>query len=95
MPDTINYDATRQRLNIGSGYVEYVTPEMWANEVSGKQVLPQWFSYRKATRERPIIGNWRPPSKLGNIQPDHELPAAELTRRPAAADPGDHPRLFH
>ena len=50
---------------------------MWDYEVSGKQVLRQWFSYRKANRERPIIGDRRPPSKLGEIQPDHWL--AEYT----------------
>ena len=50
---------------------------MWNYEVSGKQVLRQWFSYRKANRERPIIGDRRPPSKLGDIQPDHWL--AEYT----------------
>ena len=37
----------------------------------------QWFSYRKRNRERPIIGDRRPPSPLGNIQPDHWL--AEYT----------------
>ena len=47
---------------------------MWAYEVSGKQVLVQWFSYRRANRERPIIGDRRPPSPLGEIQPDHWLP---------------------
>lgn len=50
---------------------------MWSYEVSGKQVLRQWFSYRKANRERPIIGDRRPPSKLGEIQPSHWL--AEYT----------------
>src|SRR5437667_11691747 len=50
---------------------------MWNYEVSGKQVLLQWFSYRKANRERPIIGDRRPPSPLGDIQPDHWL--AEYT----------------
>jgi hypothetical protein len=34
-------------------------------------VLTQWFSYRKRNRDRPIIGDRRPPSKLGAIQPDH------------------------
>jgi len=42
---------------------------MWLYEVSGKQVLVQWFSYRKANRERPLIGDRRPPSSLGDIQP--------------------------
>ena len=77
MPDSINYDASKKRLLIGTGYVENVEPGVWSYEVSGKQVLLQWFSYRKANRERPIIGDRRPPSPLGNIQPDHWL--AEYT----------------
>lgn len=70
MPDTIRYDAEKKRLLIGQGYVEHVEPGMWNYEVSGKQVLVQWFSYRKANRERPLIGDRRPPSPLSDIQPD-------------------------
>lgn len=77
MPDTIGYDSSKRRLLIGSGYVENIPPEVWNYEVSGKQVLPQWFSYRRSNRERPIIGDRRPPSPLGNVQPDHWL--AEYT----------------
>lgn len=77
MPDTIGYDASQQRLLIGSGHIERVPPAVWAYEVSGKQVLVQWFSYRKKNRERPLIGDRRPPSSLGLIQPDHWL--AEYT----------------
>ena len=77
MPDAIDYDAANRRLLVGSGYVDRVTPQMWGYEVSGKHVLRQWFSYRKANRERPIIGDRRPPSQLGEIQPDHWL--AEYT----------------
>jgi hypothetical protein len=77
MPDSINYDASKKRLLIGQGYVEKVEPAMWSYEVSGKQVLLQWFSYRRKNRERPIIGDRRPPSPLGDIQPDHWL--AEYT----------------
>ncbi len=77
MPDTINYDATKERLIVGGGHVENVAPAVWRYEVSGKQVLVQWFSYRKKDRERPIIGDRHPPSPLGNIQPDHWL--AEYT----------------
>jgi len=69
MPDSIDYDASRKRLLVGRGYVENVALPVWKYEVSGKHVLTQWFSYRKANRERPIIGNRRPPSKLGAIQP--------------------------
>jgi hypothetical protein len=77
MPDTIEYDEANRRLLIGNGYVEKVSPQAWNYEVSGKQVLRQWFSYRKANRERPIIGNRRQPSPLNKIQPDHWL--AEYT----------------
>jgi len=73
MPDAIDYDATKHRLLVGRGYVEGVPPQVWDYEVSGKQVLRQWFSYRKVNRERPILGDRRPPSKLGDIQPDHWL----------------------
>jgi len=77
MPDEIEYDETRRRLLVGKGFVENVPPAVWQYEVSGKRVLTQWFSYRKKNRERPIIGDRRPPSKLGDIQPDHWL--AEYT----------------
>jgi Type ISP C-terminal specificity domain len=74
MPDSIDYDAGKQRLLVGHGYVENVEPGVWLFEVSGKQVVPHWFSYRKKHRERPIIGDRRPPSPLGDIQPNHWLP---------------------
>jgi hypothetical protein len=74
MPDIIEYDGGKQRLLVGQGYVEKVPPQVWRYEVSGKQVLKQWFSYRKKNRERPIIGERRTPSPLGDIQPDHWLP---------------------
>lgn len=73
-PDTMDYDAAKRRLTIGQGYIENVTPQMWAYEVSGKQVLWHWFSYRRGDRRRPIIGDRRPPSPLDSIQPDHWLP---------------------
>lgn len=77
MPDTLAYDAERQRLMVGTGYIEPVPPAVWHYQVSGKQVLVQWFSYRKKNRERPMIGDRRKPSPLGDIQPDHWL--AEYT----------------
>jgi hypothetical protein len=39
--------------------------------IQGKRVLTQWFSDRRKARDRPIIGDHQPPSKLGEIQPDH------------------------
>ena len=74
MPDTLAYDTDKQRLQVGSGYIEPVPPAVWHYQVSGKKVLVQWFSYRKKHRERPIIGDRRKPSELGDIQPDHWLP---------------------
>jgi len=77
MPDTIGYDEEGKALLMGKGRVEHVTRAMWEYEVSGKQVLTHWFSYRKQNRERPIIGDRRAPSKLGDIQPEGWL--AEYT----------------
>lgn len=77
MPDSIEYEESRRRLHVGAGYVDHVGPEVWNYEISGKHVLTQWFSYRRRTRERPIIGDRRPPSPLGEIQPDFWL--AEYT----------------
>jgi hypothetical protein len=71
LPDDMHYDAAKRRLRIGQGYIDNVTPEMVAYEVSGMNVLKQWFSYRKRDRSRPIIGDRRPPSPLGEIQPEH------------------------
>lgn len=73
-PDILKYDAAKRRLMVGTGYVDNVAPEVWAYQVSGKNVLRQWFSYRKCNRERPQIGDRRRPSPLGDIQPDHWLP---------------------
>ncbi len=59
---------------MGTGRIENVPPEVWEYEVSGKNVLRQWFSYRKKDRSRPVIGDRRPPSDLMKIQPGHWLP---------------------
>jgi hypothetical protein len=74
LPDTMDYDPTKRRLTIGKGHVENVTPEMWAYEVSGKQVLWQWFSYRRRDRTKPPMGDKRPPSPLEQIVPSSWLP---------------------
>ena len=77
MPNTIGHDPDRDRLLVGDGYINNVTAAMWNYEVSGKQTIVHWFSYRKQDRSRPIIGNRRPPSPLNQIQPDRWL--AEYT----------------
>lgn len=66
----MDYDPATRRLSIGKGYIDNVAPEVWAYEVSGKNVLRQWFSYRRRDRSRPVIGDRRPPSPLDAIQPD-------------------------
>ena len=76
-PDRIDHDAATRRLKVGDGFIANVPPAVWEYEVSGKQVLVQWFSYRRRDRSRPIIGDRRPPSALERIQPDGWL--AEYT----------------
>ncbi len=73
----MDYDAAKRRLIIGKGFVENVTPAMRTYEISGKNVLDQWFSYRRRDRTKPLIGDKRPPSPLEKIQPDGWL--AEYT----------------
>ncbi len=73
MPDELGYELAKQRLKVGEGFIDNVPVAVWHYEVSGKRVLNQWFSYRKKNRERPIIGDRRPPSKLGDLQPNHWL----------------------
>jgi len=74
LPNIMEYDPATRRLKIGKGYIENVTPEMWTYEVSGKEVLWHWFSYRRRNRTKPLIGDRRDPSPLDSIQPDHWLP---------------------
>jgi hypothetical protein len=70
MPHDLEYNPAARRLKIGTGYVSNVSPEVWAYEVSGKVVLRQWWSYRRKDRSKPPMGDKRPPSPLGDIQPD-------------------------
>jgi len=77
LPDTMEHDAAKRRLIVGKGFVENVSTEMWNYEVSGKQVVWHWFSYRRRDRTRPQIGDKRPPSPLDKVQPEHWL--AEYT----------------
>jgi hypothetical protein len=73
MPDEISYDAGKKRLLVGGGYIENVSPEIWNYDVSRKQVLSQWFSYRKRNREKPPMGDKHPPSELCKIRPESWL----------------------
>jgi hypothetical protein len=77
LPETLSYDAAKRRLHIGDGFIDNVAPAVRAFEISGKNVLDQWFSYRRRDRTKPQIGDKRPPSPLEKIQPDGWL--AEYT----------------
>ena len=77
LPETMTYDPSKRRLHVGKGFIDNVAPEVWSYEVSGKQVVWHWFSYRKRDRTRPQIGDKRPPSPLDAMKPDHWL--AEYT----------------
>ncbi|MDR3506613.1 MAG: hypothetical protein P4L64_01820, partial [Caulobacteraceae bacterium] len=70
MPHDLDYVGAQRGLIIGTGYVANVSPEVWAYEVSGKIVLRQWWSYRRKDRSKPPMGDKRPPSPLGDIQPE-------------------------
>ncbi len=74
MPHELDYDPAAQRLKIGTGYIDHVSPQVWAYEVSGKRVVTQWWSYRRKDRSKPPMGDKRPPSELSKIQPDKWLP---------------------
>jgi hypothetical protein len=58
----------------GPGRTWIIAPEY---EISGKQVVVEWSTIGKSNRERPIMGDRRPPSPLCDIQPDYWL--AEYT----------------
>ncbi|MCW3765055.1 N-6 DNA methylase [Paenarthrobacter sp. PAE-2] len=57
MPETIGYDADAGELTVGAGRISNVTSEMWAYEISGNQVIKQWFSSRQKNREKVVIGD--------------------------------------
>ncbi|WP_405472640.1 type ISP restriction/modification enzyme [Paenarthrobacter ilicis] len=70
MPENINYDPISRELHVGVGRIANVTPDMWSFEISGMQVIKQWFSSRQKNRERVVIGD-RQVSPLLKIHSDH------------------------
>jgi len=78
MPHDLTYDPAERALRFGpTGRIDNVSPAVRAYEVSGKVVLDQWWSYRRADRSKPPMGDKRPPSPLSAIQPTDWL--AEYT----------------
>ncbi|MBQ0902667.1 type ISP restriction/modification enzyme [Micromonospora sp. U21] len=71
MPDgRLGYDADKHELIVGDGRIGNVTPKMRNYEVSGVNVLDKWFSYRRRSRDRPMMGDRRV-SALNSLQLDH------------------------
>jgi len=57
MPDgELGYDPAAQELQVGAGRISHVTARMRDYDVSGVNVLDKWFSYRRRSREHPVIG---------------------------------------
>jgi hypothetical protein len=57
MPDgELGYDPATQELRVGAGRISHVTARMRDYDVSGVNVLDKWFSYRRRSREHPVIG---------------------------------------
>ena len=79
LPDLIEYDTVARRLKIGDGFIDNVQHAVWKYNVSGKQVLVQWFSYRRFDRSRPIIGDRRQPSPLEESSPTAGWPSTHGT----------------
>jgi len=63
-PESYDYDASLQRLTVGSGVFEPVSPAIWAFNVSGLQVVKSWLSYRMKE------GAGRRSSPLDKIRPE-------------------------
>jgi hypothetical protein len=45
-PEAYEYDPAAERLHVGEGVFEPVSPEIWNFSVSGLQVVKSWLSYR-------------------------------------------------
>ncbi len=72
MPDYLGYDASTHTLRVGEGWIRPVPPDVFDYAVGGKRILTQWFSYRRADRKRPTMGDRRS-SPLSALQPNHWL----------------------
>ncbi|TDT31354.1 type ISP restriction/modification enzyme [Naumannella halotolerans] len=73
MPDEITFDPDHHRLYIGAGQIGPVVPEVWNYSVGNREIIQQWFSYRRRDRHRPAMGARRN-SPLSDLQVDHWLP---------------------
>lgn len=63
-PETFEYEEEAQRLRVGDGVFEPVSPEVWNFSVSGLQVVRSWLSYRMKE------GAGKRSSPLDDIRPE-------------------------
>jgi hypothetical protein len=63
-PKTFTYYEEAQRLQVGDGVFEPVSPEVWNFSVSGLQVIRSWLSYRMKE------GAGKRSSPLDDIRPE-------------------------
>ena len=73
-PETFHYDASDQRLTVGTGVFGPVSPEVWRFEVSGLHVMASWLGYRMRKRKG------KRSSPLDDIRPSRWTFTAELFR---------------
>ncbi|HET7454294.1 MAG TPA: type ISP restriction/modification enzyme [Solirubrobacterales bacterium] len=64
-PETFTYEEETQRLRVGDGVFEPVSPEVWNFSVSGLQVVRSWLSYRMKE------GAGKRSSPLDDIRPEN------------------------
>ncbi len=69
---TLDYSAEQRELRIGDGIFENVTPAVHGYEISGKNVIRNWFNYRRAG-----TGSSDPES-LESITPDGWRPEWDI-----------------
>ena len=69
MPDTINYDAGKKRLLIGTGYVENVEPGVWYYEVSGSRCCCNGSATGRKTASVPSSATAAPPRPWATSSP--------------------------
>lgn len=78
LPENLAYDPSTETLKVGEAWISPVPTAVNAYSVGGKNVLRQWFSYRKLDRTRPTIGSRRN-SPLSRLQPSRGPPRTPTT----------------
>ena len=67
-PTEFNYDQTKQEINIGTGAIGFVAPEVWDYSISNIKIINSWLGYRKKKR------SGKKSSPLDDIRPQRWTP---------------------